>query len=165
MIDIEIFAVYDYWFLKKGVRWATGSAVRQPTLTTIAKVTVRTGTIDLNVLLGSGVGMGMGIDVDGSESLLTFSMEPLLSDLIVAWTSTPSSSSLKEVISTFSPLFHSGFHWQTWHIVFHPSHFQRPSMFNWRIFKYGQLTLRHPKRRNTDEEHSSSSPEDICKQF
>lgn len=49
----------------------------------IAKVTVRTRTIDLNVLLGGGtdgVGKGIGVDVDGLESLLSFSMEPLLLD-------------------------------------------------------------------------------------
>lgn len=55
-------------------------------MTTIAKVTVRTRTIDLNVLLG-GIGMGIGVGVDGSESLSHFSMETLLLDLIVALTS------------------------------------------------------------------------------
>jgi hypothetical protein len=49
----------------------------------IENVTVRTRTIDLKVLLGGGtdsVGMGIGVDVDWSESLLNFSMEPLLLD-------------------------------------------------------------------------------------
>ena len=60
-------------------QWAT--AASQPTLIIIENVTVRTRTIDLNVLLGaSGVasGMGIGVDVlDGSESLLNFSAEPV----------------------------------------------------------------------------------------
>ena len=62
---------------EKGVCWAT--AARQPTLIIVKKVTVRTRTIDLNVLLGGGtdgVGMGIGVDVEGSE-LLNFSVEPL----------------------------------------------------------------------------------------
>ena len=57
-----------------------GTVARQQTLTIIEKVTVRTRTIDLNVLLGDGtdgVGMGIGDDADGSESLLNFSVEPL----------------------------------------------------------------------------------------
>ena len=50
-----------------------------PTLIIIAKVTVRTRTIDLNVLLGGGTkGVGVGVDVDGSS--LNFSMEHLLLD-------------------------------------------------------------------------------------
>jgi hypothetical protein len=57
---------------KKGVRYAT--AARQPTLIIIAKVTVRTRTIDLNVLLG---GTSIDVDIDGS---LNFSMESLLVD-------------------------------------------------------------------------------------
>ena len=57
------------------------TATRQPTSIIIAKVTVSTRTIDLNVLLGGGtdgVSLGIGFEVDGSESLLNFSMEPLL---------------------------------------------------------------------------------------
>ena len=58
-------------------QWAT--AASQPTLIIIENVTVRTRTIDLNVLLGeSGVASGIGVDVlDGSESLLNFSAEPV----------------------------------------------------------------------------------------
>ena len=77
---------------EKGVCWAT--AARQPTLIIVKKVTVRTRTIDLNVLLGAtGTGSGMdirvGVDasVDGSESLLNFSVEPLPSNRVFAKTS------------------------------------------------------------------------------
>ena len=59
----------------KSVRYAT--AARQPTLTIIEKVTVRTRTIDLKVLLGGAVGKGICVDEDGS---LNFSMEHLLFD-------------------------------------------------------------------------------------
>ena len=58
------------------MRLATSATRRQPTLRIIAKVTVRTRTIDLKVLLGGGIdgdGMGICVDVDGSESLLNFS--------------------------------------------------------------------------------------------
>ena len=59
------------------VRYAT--AGKQPTLTIIAKVTVRTRTIDLKVLLGGtdGVGMGIGVDEDSSlnSSMEHFSFE------------------------------------------------------------------------------------------
>ena len=59
----------------KSVRYAT--AARQPTLTIMAKVIVRTRTIDLKVLLGGADAVGKGIcaDEDGS---INFSMEPLL---------------------------------------------------------------------------------------
>ena len=65
--------------------------MRQPTfkLTIIAKVTVRTRTIDLNILLGGGtdgVGKGIGVDVDGSELLSDFLIAPLLFDWVVVGT-------------------------------------------------------------------------------
>ena len=46
-------------------------------MTIIEKVTVRTRTIDLKVLLGGAVGKGICVDEDGS---LNFSMEHLLFD-------------------------------------------------------------------------------------
>ena len=61
-------------------------------MTIIAKVTVRTRTIDLNVLLGGGtdgVGMGIGVDVDDGSGLLSdFSLVPVppLLDWVVATT-------------------------------------------------------------------------------
>ena len=55
---------------KKRVHQAT--AARPPTLMIIAKVTVRTRMIDLNVLLGGGC-VGIGVDVDGSA--LNFPMD------------------------------------------------------------------------------------------
>ena len=54
-------------------------------MTIMAKVIVRTRTIDLKVLLGGADGVNKGIcaDVDGS---LNFSMEPLLFDRVVVAT-------------------------------------------------------------------------------
>ena len=62
------------------------TAAKQPTLIIIAKVTVRTRTIDLKVLLGrtEGVGVGIGVDEDGS---LNFSLLFESQRVVVATTS------------------------------------------------------------------------------
>ena len=83
------------------VRLATSATRRQPTLRIIAKVTVRTRTIDLKVLLGGGIdgdGMGICVDVDGSESLLNFS-RPL--DWVVATTRSMSDMIVSKVVKWY----------------------------------------------------------------